>query len=382
MADSTSNGPGATGALAAPRRGGAVVAASGVNHYFGEGESRNQVLFDNTIEIGSGELVIMTGPSGSGKTTLLTLVGALRGLQEGSLTVLGHDMAGLDAAGLVAVRRGIGFIFQMHNLFESLTALENVRMAAQLAGTPPEEAKRQGREILKRLGLGHRIEYKPKALSGGQRQRVAVARALVNRPPLILADEPTAALDKASTKEVVALLKELANENGSSIMMVTHDNRILEAADRIVNMVDGRVSSDVMVREAVVICQFLKSIDLFASLGANELTGVAEKMHARAFAPGETLIRQGDVGEDFFLIRDGAVDVVVAHDGREDRVATLGPGDSFGERALLTGETRSASIVAKEAGTVYALNKESFDAALKNSPSFHEQILQLYFQRQ
>src|SRR6266446_9666684 len=151
-----------------------MVQVEGVNHFFGEGESRNQVLFDNSIEIPAGQLVVMTGPSGSGKTTLLTLIGALRSVQAGKIEILGQDLTGLRGRELVAMRRNIGFIFQMHNLFESLTALENVKMAIQLAGCPSSEMRRRGAEILERLGLGHRIDSKPRALSGGQRQRVAV----------------------------------------------------------------------------------------------------------------------------------------------------------------------------------------------------------------
>src|SRR5262249_8380016 len=156
---------------------------------------------------------------------------------------------------LIAVRRNIGFIFQMHNLFDSLSAFENVKMAMHLGGCPAPEMRRRGTEILERLGLGHRIDHKPRALSGGQRQRVAVARALVNRPKLILADEPTAALDKDSGRIVVNLLKELTTREGSTVIMVTHDIRILELADRIVNMVDGTIKSDVVLRDAVMICE-------------------------------------------------------------------------------------------------------------------------------
>jgi putative ABC transport system ATP-binding protein len=359
-----------------------AVEAQGINHYFGAGESRNQVLFNNTLSIPTGQLVILTGPSGSGKTTLLTLIGALRSLQEGHLSVLGRPLSGLDAAGLVQVRRNIGFIFQMHNLFESLTALENVRMAAQLVGATAEQAKHQGREILKRLGLGHRLDYTPRSLSGGQRQRVAVARALVNRPKLILADEPTAALDKDSTKEVVNLLKEMAAQVGSTVMMVTHDNRILDAADRIINMVDGRISSDVHVRETVAICQFLRSIELFAALNANQLSDVAEKMKSRSFKQGDVLIRQGETGDEFFLLGAGSVDVIIESNGTKSTVATFARGQYFGERALLTGDVRNATVIAREAGYSHILVKPDFDAALKASPSLREQILQISFLRQ
>ena len=225
------------------------------------------------------------------------------------------------------MRRNIGFIFQMHNLLNSLSALENVKMAMQLSGCPPPEMRRRGTEILERLGLGHRIDYKPKALSGGQRQRVAVARALVNRPKLILADEPTAALDKDSSRVVVNLLKELTTQEGCTVMMVTHDNRILELADRIVNMVDGTIRSDVVLRDLVRICEFLRTVDLFKNLTPTEITNIAEKMKRRRYGRMKSLFSEGDPGEEFFLIGDGFVDVSKRGAGRRaSRLATLGAG--------------------------------------------------------
>src|SRR6266545_4337956 len=212
---------------ALPPPGSPVLRIAGVNHHFGEGETRTQVLFDNNLEVMPGELVIMSGPSGSGKTTLLTLIGGLRTLQDGEIEVWNPAAAdyarlrGLAEEHLVHVRRLIGFIFQRHNLFDSLTSVQNVRMAQRLksASTDPDA---DAEELLTYLLLGTRdihgkmqkprIGYKPAALSGGQRQRVAVARALVNRPKLILADEPTAALDANTGLAVVALLRSLARD--------------------------------------------------------------------------------------------------------------------------------------------------------------------------
>ncbi|HEY9648832.1 MAG TPA: DevA family ABC transporter ATP-binding protein, partial [Chroococcidiopsis sp.] len=214
-----------------------------LNYFFGAGELRKQALFDISIDFPKGQIVIITGPSGSGKTTFLSLIGALRTLQEGSLRVMGRELVGMSNANLVTVRRGIGFIFQAHNLFESLTASQNVEMAVELLGGFKNK-REQARAMLEQVGLGHRVDYKPNQLSGGQKQRVAIARALVNQPQLILADEPTAALDKESSRNVVTLLQNLAREQGCSILMVTHDNRILDVADRVVNMVDGYLDSD------------------------------------------------------------------------------------------------------------------------------------------
>jgi len=359
-----------------------VVRVSEVNHYFGEGDSRNQVLFDNSIEIPAGQVVMMSGPSGSGKTTLLTLIGALRSVQEGRVELLGGDVTGLTEKELVFVRRDVGFIFQLHNLFHALSAYENVQMAMQLGRIPGAEMRARGTAILARLGLGDRVDYKPKALSGGQRQRVAVARALVNRPKIVLADEPTAALDLEASNVVVDLLKELAREDGSSILMVTHDNRILDAADRIVNMVDGRIVSDVVVNRALQVCAFLRDVDAFRHLSPTQLTEVAEKMKGRAYEAGQDIIRQGDKGDEFFLIADGTVDVTVRRGKSVRRVATLGKGEFFGEAALISGGDRNATVTTMRETSVYVLGKEDFTAALEHSATFKDQLLNIYFQRQ
>jgi putative ABC transport system ATP-binding protein len=364
-------------ALAPGRVGEPVVRVEGLNHYYGEGEARNQVLFNNHIEIPAGQLVVMTGPSGAGKTTLLGLIGALRSVHEGRLEVLGRDLSRLGAGDLVEVRRDLGFIFQMHNLFEALSAYENVKMAAQLGDASTTELRRRGTGILQRLGLGHRIGYKPRFLSGGERQRVAIGRALVNRPQLILADEPTAALDRDATMNVIRLLKQTTVEDGAAVLMVTHDHRVIDSADRLVHMVDGRIMSDVVLHDALRICEFLRPIELFKTLTPRQLTDVAEKMSKRHYAAGETIIRKGDPGEEFFLVSDGEVEI-----SRADReVARLGPGDFFGEVALISGEPRNATVVAQKAVDVYVLGKTDFQAALAASQSFRDQLYRTYFLR-
>lgn len=358
-----------------------LIGAAMLSHHFGEGDARTQILHDICLEIPRRQFVIMTGPSGSGKTTLLTLLGALRGAQTGALRVLGHDLIGLDDNGLTEMRRHIGFVFQLHNLIDSLTAIDNVLMASHLTSVPPKDARRNGIALLERLGLGHRVDYKPSALSGGQRQRVAVARALINQPPLILADEPTAAMDGPSSAEVVGLLQELVVHGGSSVLMVTHDNRILDKADRIISMLDGRIVSDVMVQEKVLISEMLRKIEFFAALGAAELSLVAEKMTPRPFKNKEILIRQGEKGDTFFLLHSGQVDVLIDGGQGEKLVATLDSGRYFGERALITGEGRNATIIGRGAGMAYALGKEEFTRALAATPSFKEQLQQMYFSR-
>ena len=354
-----------------------AVRVHGLNHYYGEGEARNQVLFGNSIEIPAGQLVVMTGPSGAGKTTLLTLIGALRSVHEGRIEVLGRDLSELGGGDLVEVRRDIGFIFQMHNLFDALSAYENVKMAAQLGDASPGEMRQRCAGMLERLGLGHRIDHKPRFLSGGERQRVAIGRALVNQPRLILADEPTAALDKDSTINVINLLKQTTVDYGAAVMMVTHDHRIIDSADRLVHMVDGRIMSDVVLHDALRICEFLRPIGLFKALTPQQLTDVAEHVKKRHFASGETIIREGESGEEFFVISDGEVDVVRA----DHEVARLGPGDFFGEVALISGEPRNATVVAEGEVDAYVLGKTDFETALAASRSFRDQLHRVYFLR-
>ncbi len=219
-----------------------VIAIKNLDHFFGEGLLRKQILFKIDLTLKSGEIVIMKGPSGSGKTTLLTLMGALRSPQSGSLQVLGQELVGASKNKMVAIRRQIGYIFQAHNLLECLTARQNVQMSIELHNNLSSlEAKQKSIAMLEAVGLGDRIEYYPQNLSGGQKQRVAIARALVSHPKLVLADEPTAALDSKSGRDVVEIMQRLAKELGSTILIVTHDNRILDVADRIVEMEDGRL---------------------------------------------------------------------------------------------------------------------------------------------
>jgi putative ABC transport system ATP-binding protein len=229
--------------VSAPAAQVAAIRARAVNHTYGSGPSGKQVLFDFELEVAPGEMVLLMGPSGCGKTTVLTLVGALRSMQDGQMETLGIDLAEADEATMITVRRQIGFIYQAHNLHESLTAIENVRMGLEVHGAEALAGWRGCCEtILGAVGLDGFEDRYPAKLSGGQKQRVAIARALVARPPLILADEPTAALDKTTGRQIVDLLQDLAKKQGSAILMVTHDNRILDIADRIVEMEDGRIT--------------------------------------------------------------------------------------------------------------------------------------------
>lgn len=219
-----------------------IISAQSLNHYFGEGTLRKQALFNINLDIQAGEIVIMTGPSGSGKTTLLTLMGGLRSAQEGSLKILGQEICGATKQQLTALRKQIGYIFQAHNLMTFLTAKQNVRMSLELHSQyAADDLDAKAVAMLEAVGLGHRADYYPENLSGGQKQRVAIARALISHPKIVLADEPTAALDKKSGRDVVELMQKLAKEQNCTILLVTHDNRILDIADRIVYMEDGQL---------------------------------------------------------------------------------------------------------------------------------------------
>lgn len=219
-----------------------VIDIQNLNHYFGQGTLKKQVLFQINLKITEGEIVILTGPSGSGKTTLLSLIGGLRSVQEGSLQHFEKELRGASEEQLVQTRRQIGYIFQAHNLLPFLTARQNVQMSIELQEhLGGRETEERAALILEKVGLGHRIDYYPDSLSGGQKQRVAIARALAGNPPLVLADEPTAALDSKTGRDVVNLMQRLAKEQSRTIVLVTHDNRILDIADRIVHMEDGRL---------------------------------------------------------------------------------------------------------------------------------------------
>ncbi len=219
-----------------------VISAKNLNHYYGSGSLRKQILFNINLEIYPGEIVLLTGPSGSGKTTLLTLVSGLRSCQEGRLKVLDQEMYQAKKKQLIKFRRNIGYIFQAHNLLNSLTALQNVQMALEVHDHLSWKQRQQKSQlILEAVGLSRWIHSYPDDLSGGQKQRVAIARALVSNPKIVLADEPTASLDSKSGRDVVQLMQDLAQKQNSTILMVTHDDRILDIADRIVKIEDGVV---------------------------------------------------------------------------------------------------------------------------------------------
>ena len=432
-----------------PPPGQPVLRIRGVNHYFGTGDTRTQVLFDNTLEVMPGEMVIMSGPSGSGKTTILTLIGGLRTLQDGEIEVWDagrgdyRTLRGVPEPELVNVRRLIGFIFQRHNLFDSLTAMQNIRMAQRLkeGGADPDRA---ARELLSYLLLGEtdlsgkpqksRFDYKPAALSGGQRQRVAIARALVNRPKLVLADEPTAALDANSGLAVVTLVQELArersepelrklvrsaeeagengrladwqvgllkriaDEHGTTSLIVTHDSRIMNLADRIVHMERGRIESNVVVAERLFVREGLRQSPAFAAILPEEQEKIADAVligvhpddavrpdhlaarpgRVEVYEPGQVIVREGDPvneGSKFYLIRRGTVEVLRDEGGAPKKLTEMGPGRYFGEVAFLLEQPRNATVRAVTRAEVYTVARATFDKFRSVSLPFVERML-------
>lgn len=431
-----------SGTYQLPPAGEPLLKVQGVSHYFGTGEARTQVLFDNDLEVMPGELVIMSGPSGSGKTTILTLIGGLRSVQTGEILIWdGHkgdylSVRGLDEAGLVQVRQLIGFIFQRHNLFDSLKAVQNVRMARELhpAG-PDDDAEIQ--KLLTFLGLGNRLDYKPAGLSGGQRQRVAVARALINRPKLILADEPTAALDANSGLAVVTMLQHLARERptedvkklirqpgdpddearltqeqanmlpeltrdkGATSLIVTHDARIMNRADRIVHMERGKIISNVVVAERLFIAEVLRRCAFFAAILPEQQQAIADGVciglhpdlpvkngaiakavgKVQLFNPGEVIINQGDPVTDdskFYLIRRGKVKIQRRMPSGSTTGVELGKQDFFGDRALVTNEPRNATVQAVDQVEVYTIGRDTFGKYEAISRPFIDRIRAVY----
>jgi len=220
------------------------VHAAGLNHFYGNGSERMHVLKDICLDVQRGEFIALAGPSGCGKSTLLTLIGGLKSVQDGVLDVLGCSLNGCSPVLLNRLRSRIGMVFQAHHLMEFLTAMQNVQVATEAVIDRSYRARVQrSLELLASVGLRDKANHFPSMLSGGQKQRVAFARALACDPELIVADEPTAALDGKTGREVVTTLRSVAKERAISIVMATHDPRVMEMADRVIGIADGRLVS-------------------------------------------------------------------------------------------------------------------------------------------
>ncbi|MFC0634461.1 ABC transporter ATP-binding protein [Brevundimonas balnearis] len=222
-----------------------AVTARHIDMAFGSNGLMTQVLFDVNLEVEQGKLTMLVGPSGCGKTTLLSILSGTLKPTGGEVEVMGNVITRMrDAEKVILRRRRIGFIFQQYNLLPALTAAENAAMALVADGMPLKQAAEKARAVLETLGMGPHADKLPRMLSGGQQQRVAIARAIVHEPDLVVCDEPTAALDAETGRQVMELLKEAAAGPGRAVLVVTHDNRIYRYADRIVAMEDGRIVGD------------------------------------------------------------------------------------------------------------------------------------------
>ena len=220
-----------------------VVRLAGVTRSFEQGGVRIDVLKGVDLEVRPGEIVALLGPSGSGKSTMLQAIGLLEGGFGGKIEIAGVDASAEDSAGRTTLRREhLGFVYQFHHLLPDFTAIENVVLPQLIAGTAQKDAEVRARELLESLGLGQRLTHKPSRLSGGEQQRVAVARALANRPALVLADEPTGNLDEATADKVLAQFLALVRGEGSAALIATHNERLALAMDRVVRLHDGRLN--------------------------------------------------------------------------------------------------------------------------------------------
>jgi len=224
---------------------GPVLEAIDVGKYLGIGAGRFQALSAVNLTIAGGELTLLMGPSGSGKTTLLSILGCMLTPSSGTVRVNGHPTAGMKPGELAKLRRDyIGFVFQSYHLFQTLTAIDNVRIALDIRGERSDRSTKKAAEALATVGLASKTGSYPRELSGGEQQRVAIARAIVGDPSVILADEPTAALDGENGRAVMSTLARIAKDSARGVLVVTHDPRIVSFADRIVRIEDGCIISD------------------------------------------------------------------------------------------------------------------------------------------
>ena len=369
-----------------------LISLKGVKRYFGSGDTEVRALDGVTLDIHSGEFVAIVGQSGSGKSTLMNILGCLDRPTEGTYFVRGQDISQLNADELAAMRRGtFGFIFQRYNLLASISASENVEIPAVYAGLSHAERREKAETLLTRLGLGDRTDHKPNELSGGQQQRVAVARALVNDAEVILADEPTGALDSGSSNELLGLLEEL-HDAGRTIILITHDPKVAERAKRVIEIRDGRIVSDVGSGDVKLptsdayrrknkgtspITQVIESVKMaFRSLRANlfrtaltllgVVIGVAAVVAMLAIGQGsqrEVMSRFESMGSNLLFVRPGAPGTRM----RGDAIATLTLADANAleelDNVLAAVPSRSGSATLRVGSNDYSTSIEGVSAS-------------------
>jgi len=337
-----------------------LIEAKGLKHAYQDAHIRTQVLHGIDMTIYAGSNIFLTGYSGSGKTTLISLIGCLRSVQEGSLKLLGKELNGASETQLRQMRCRIGYVFQHFNLLDFMTIRQNVQQSLELQNDfSPREAKRRSEEMLDQVGLGDRVNAYPRELSGGQKQRVAVARALVHRPKLVLADEPTAALDSATGREIIDLFQRLSVQFNSAMLIVTHNMRVLDSADDILHMEEGRLGTAVNAQLALV----------FPTLNDHQLATIVAQTKRRTYQPNEVLIQQGDEANEFFLLLKGEVEILrETADGQQELITRLcRRGDYFGEMGLLSKD-------AKRTATVRAADKRAVEVLIIEKQVFANMI--------
>lgn len=341
-----------------------VVKIEKLNHYYQEGGRQKQTLFGIDFAIHSNDVIILTGESGSGKTTLLSLIGCLRSVQEGSLKVLGQELRGVDESERMRIRRRIGYVFQNFNLLEFMTVRQNVMVSLELQDDfTPEAADARSIEILTAVGLEKQLQMYPRDLSGGQKQRVAIARALAHRPALLLADEPTSALDRRTGREVIQLITALAREQGSAVLIVTHDSRVFGITNQIVRMEDGYLDVDYQERLSVAL----------PTLSDKQLIELIPQLRMLTFPPGATVIRQGDPADTFYIVLEGEVEVVKQSAEGKRLLKRQGANSYFGEIGLLYETVRTATVRAAPGSPVrlIAVNHSDFRNMVVQSKMTH-----------
>jgi putative ABC transport system ATP-binding protein len=335
----------------------ALVELRGVEKTYGSGEATVHALTSADLSVRPGELLLIEGPSGSGKTTLLSILGLILRPSAGRILVGGEDVTGLTEAQLPHVRaRTYGFVFQGFNLFPALSARENVMIAIRMKDPRGRDAAKKAARLLDLVGLGDRVDRRPAELSGGQQQRVAIARALAGDPPLLLGDEPTAALDSRTALHVMQLLRSLVTPT-RGVALLTHDVRLQRFADRVVRIDDGRVD----VAKITPLATLLGGIPLFAGLGQAVLADLANHCRERALGGGAYLSRAGEIPAGIFVVAEGTLEAVrTLPTGEESIIETVSRGTVVGELAILHGEPRATCLRSRGPTFGYELDGETF----------------------
>ena len=339
-----------------------LVEAVGLTHTYTTGRVKTKVLHGIDLSIRSGSNVFLTGYSGSGKTTLISLIGCLRSVQSGSLQLLGQELKNARQAKLRKMRCRVGYVFQHFNLLDFMTIRQNVYQSLRLqTDYSPRAAQRRTEEMLDLVGLGDRFKAYPSELSGGEKQRVAIARALVHRPNLVLADEPTAALDTVTGREIMELFQQLVKQQNSAAIIVTHNLRILDRADEILHMIDGRLGVGAAEQLSLAL----------PTLTDDQQEQIAAAAELRSYQPQEVIIHEGDEAHEFFILVRGELEVLRRlPDGGEGQVTCLSKrGTYFGEIALQEKRCRTATV--RVMGTVPAdvlvISHEAFEQMMAGS---------------